>query len=164
MKILISCSSRTSGKFGRCWIACTEKCPELFGYFSSAQNLLLLYCISKVPFLPHCRVEIQKRSFCAWEECFALGVKSQGVTCVPVSPLSLLCTAMEGELASSRATFASCLTTWRHCGRPSSLSCHGCWTECMTRWAAFWFHSFWNNGVYVPLPLMWKNSLSHGDF
>lgn len=86
LKILISCSSRTSGKFGGCWIACTEKCPELFGYFYFVHNLLLLYCTSKVPFLPYCRAEIQKRCFCAWEECFALGIESKGVTCVPLSP------------------------------------------------------------------------------
>lgn len=87
LKTLIPCSSRTSSKFGGCWIASTEKCPELFGYFYSAQNLLLLYCISKVQFLPYWRVEIQKRCFCSWEECFALGIESKGVsTCVPLSP------------------------------------------------------------------------------
>lgn len=71
---------------------------------------------------------------------------------------------MEGELASSKEIFASCLMIWRHCGQPSSPLCLGCWTECMIRWVQFWFYSFWNNGVYVPLVLMWKNSVSHGDF
>lgn len=65
---------------------CSEKCPELSGYFYPVQNLLLLYFISKVSFLPYWRVEIQKMCFCAWEECFALGMESKGVTCVPLSP------------------------------------------------------------------------------
>lgn len=87
LKTLTPCSSRTSSKFGGCEIASTEKCPELSGYFYSVQNLLLFYGISKVPFLPYWRVEIQKRCFCSQEECFALGIESKGATtCVPFSP------------------------------------------------------------------------------
>lgn len=142
---------------------CSEKCPELSGYFYSVQNLLLLYFISKVPFLPYWRVEIQKMCFCTWEECFALGIESTGVTCVPLSPYQSVVYCHGGRIGFFQGDIRL-LSDDMKALRPTIFPVVPRLLNRMydkVSWILILlFLEPWSSCPFT----MWKNSLSYGDF